>query len=317
MSDFDPDGHGHDPHDDGHHLGPDHHDPHGGPHGGPDDGPHDGYDDVADPFDHDAGHDPAPWEPDDVHHDGPGLHDDDGGWDDDLGADDDPDDPDDDRADADGPIDLRLDHEPADGDSDPDDDADDADGDAGRDDVGLDWTDPGTDGVGDLEVDLALDGHLHGDLDAGLLGQALAAVGSDHAADVLDGLHLDVLAPRDAVGLLDDAGIAARVEHSDIGTLVESVDAGGEVLLVGAERSWAVTSVDVAGDVVHLEAVDGDAGADTTSVSLRDLADAWGRLDHEALVVPPPAGAITLGGDALVVAIDPGDLLPPLGSDRV
>jgi hypothetical protein len=149
------------------------------------------------------------------------------------------------------------------------------------------------------------DGSMSGDV----LREALVAAGAPEAADVLDGL--DVVEPRGAASALDAAGLAGRVEHSDIGTVVEAVQEGHDVVLVGT-RSFAAVAVDVPGDALVLESVD---DGERLVVSLRDFADAWGVLDHEALFVPAPAtGPVQVGGDTWVVAVDPSGLQDPVRS---
>ena len=149
------------------------------------------------------------------------------------------------------------------------------------------------------------DGTMTGDA----LRDALVAAGASDAADVLDGL--DVIEPRGAASALDAAGVEGRVEHSDIGTVVEAVQEGHDVVLVGT-RSFTAVAVDVPGDTLVLESV-GDG--QRLVVSLRDFADAWGALDHEALFVPASStGPVQVGGDTWVVAVDPSALQDPVRS---
>lgn len=142
------------------------------------------------------------------------------------------------------------------------------------------------------------------------LHDALASIGADEAAAVIADLDVDHVDPRLAVSALDASGLDARVEHSDIGTLVEAVADGQDVVLAGPDGGvWVVTDVDPATDTVALETPDGA----TNTVSLRDLADAWSTLDHELLVLSPVAsGPVQLGGETLVVALAATDLRPPI-----
>lgn len=160
--------------------------------------------------------------------------------------------------------------------------------------IDLDVPDAGDDGVA---------ARLPGDVDTSVLHDALSEIGAPDAAAVIAGLDETELEPRAAVGALDASGIAARVEHADIGSLVEAVTSGRDVLLVGAPAPYAVVSVDVPNGSVELDGPDGPI-----TVSLDDLADAWADLDHEAVTVPSAGGPVQLGGDALLLAVDPTDL---------
>lgn len=163
-----------------------------------------------------------------------------------------------------------------------------------------------------IDLDVTLDDHPipdaetptivgDGDLHPDHLRDALAAVGADDAAAVVATLEADQVEPRQAVFALDAAGIESRVEYADIGTLVEAVDDGVDVLLIGTSGSYAVAAIDVSSDIIELQTADG-AGL---SMSLRDLAEAWEVVDHEVLVLPEPAGPVRLVGATMVIAVDP------------
>lgn len=159
--------------------------------------------------------------------------------------------------------------------------------------------------LGALEVEGDVDaGFAAGELPVDVFRDALADIGADDAALVIDQFADGGLDPRLAVGALDAAGIPARVEHADIGTLVEAVANGGDVLLVGAGTPHAIVSVDVAGGVVELEA-DGVR----STVALQHLADAWADLDHEVVLVAEGSdGPVRLAGESMLLAVDPTDL---------
>ena len=175
--------------------------------------------------------------------------------------------------------------------------------------------------VADGPIDLSFDeqapadpwvAELDGSMDGAALRDALVAVGLPEAAEALAGV--DVLEPRGAASVLDAAGLHGRVEHADIGTVVEAVIEGHDVVLVGPDRrSFAVASVDVTGDALVVDPV---GGGERVVVSLRDFTDTWALVDHEALFVAAPVdGPVRLGGDTWVVAVDAGALQPPVGSD--
>lgn len=145
--------------------------------------------------------------------------------------------------------------------------------------------------------------HENGATSSDALQEALVFVGADEAAAAIGALDVAEVDPRLAASALDASGLDGRVEHSEIGALVEAVADGQEVVLAGpAGAVWVVTDVDTVSETVTLEATaDGRASA----TSLRDLADAWALIDNEVLVIAPPAGGLVqLAGDTLIVAVD-------------
>lgn len=149
--------------------------------------------------------------------------------------------------------------------------------------VGDDTPGPGDDLIGSCPVTSLVD--------------ALALAGVDDAEAIFSALDTDHLGAREAVGALDVAGVPARVEYTDLGDLLEQLEAGVEVVLGGGEP-YAVVAIDPAtGDVV----VEPLAGGDRATLAMDAFEAAWEETANEVMVVNADSSGIQLGAGQIWV----------------